>query len=517
MSIGAVKHDFLSKSSPKSDPISFKDYDFHLDQLNIEFLSLYKLFISNKDYLKKDSEIVSYLHYLCELMIQYYQDDYDPEYLKDIEKKKKEIEAFMLENSSRENQTIKFPTFLLDGIKNNAMDYASSFASTSKLREHISSLHTNWIYWNYSRAVANHAIIYLQNSGFSDLIKEINKKIGHHYNPESFNELLDTSRETLRALSVGLRALRLTINLVALVEHIIYASISEELSSQKVLEQEIEKRGFTMVNDLVWGTVNLLTNYKEFFHISSEAASQINFVFLAFDVALLLARWSFEADKYNARAQELMLQKNKLKPSLELSVVNRQLDILNDDWEAQCVYYKFNLVATHILMAALGATFLVSGPLALASVAALNMLANALSNTAEEYKKYKQASIAVQREVANAQVSPDMHHQNLLQELNAECQQANINFWKTLAFNVGATAFIITAAATSWPVACGLTLSYMAYKLNDAYQKHLQEENKKQEPHDIYRLFSSDTSKAASSELISDVLPQTSPPHTTSK
>ncbi|WP_051131815.1 hypothetical protein [Legionella tunisiensis] len=164
---------------------------------------------------------------------------------------------------------------------------------------------------------------------------------------------------------------------------------------------------------------------------------------------------------------------------------------MNDEWQAQCAYYLFNITAATILIVGFTAALTFTGPAAVAGLALFSMLGNAMYNTADEYKKYKQASIAVERENANAENGDALtHHQKLIKELNDDASQAYTDFWKTLAFNTGGTAFIVTAAVISWPVALGLTIGYMLYRSNNNYQNQLGGNDKKQEePRDIYRLF----------------------------
>lgn len=443
---------------------------------------------------------------MCDLLIRYYQCDYVQANLQDLQKKKKEIEKFIAEISSEEKvDSSAESSLLLDRIENNIMEYAASLTSSAQVRQYVSKLITNRTYWNYSRTLANSIIICLQDSGFLEIIEEINEKMGHHYRPHDFMKLLEKPQPILRVLSFTLYAVRIMINLLTIIKHVIHAAMSEELSSKKILLQEIEKRIFLMANDIAWGTVNLLSNYNEFFHISAWVVAQLNLIFLAFDLALFIVHWSYELNQYNNIVQQLTLQKNTLNSLFELAVINRQLDILNDEWEAQCAYYKINIVAANLFVITFGATLLVSGPLAFACLAAMSMFSNALYNTSEEYKKYKQANIAVQREIANSKIVDDEHHRQLLQELNRECSQANIFFWKSLAFNAGATALIITATAISWPIACLLAVSYIAYRLNDTYQKNTQAENSKRVTHDIYRLFS-DKPVVSSSALVNQPL-----------
>lgn len=489
--IGLKKHAFFDKSGDVK--VSFKEYDFNLNQLKTEFSSLFQLFLSNKEHLQHDSDLVAYLETVCDLMIEYHRLDYVGEDLNDLLKKRQQIQDFIKQtfNKAEQAKITSLSTFIVSGAVDNLKDYASSFVSSSKLRDNISTINTNRTYWNYSRALASHTILYLQKIGFPDFIKSLNAKLGNTYTPDEFVNLLDKSRDTLRVLSVGIYGLRLMINFITMTKHIVEAGLNDKLSAKKVAVQEMEKRGFTMLNDAVWGTVNLLTNYNEYFRISTAAASQITVAFLAFDAALFAARWSYETYQYQNRIQELQDQKQGAS-KFERTVIDRQIDILNDEWEAQCAYYMFNIAAATILIIGFTAALTFTGPAALAGLALFSMLGNAMYSTADEYKKYKQADIAAKREQSNSEYpigDNGAHHRTLIKELNEDTSQAYANFWKTLAFNTGGTAFIITAAVISWPVALVLTLGYGAYRLNNNYQNQLGGDKKKEESRDIYRLF----------------------------
>ena len=59
-----------------------------------------------------------------------------------------------------------------------------------------------------------------------------------------------------------------------------------------------------------------------------------------------------------------------------------------------------------------------------------------------------------------------------------------------LILNTIATAFIITTSAISWPIALSITISYMVFRLHDAYEKSSKATDCKQgEYYNIYRLF----------------------------
>lgn len=476
--ISLIKQGFFNKSLKGNDYFSFMEDDFDLNLLQGEFSTLYQLFIANNTHWLKNCEVVAYMYYLCNLMILYYQNDYVRADLEKLRVQRQEIEVFIKENFSLEEQ--KSITQFSDGLKTNTLDDPPSLISISKVRRHISILNTNRSHWGYSRALANHAIIYLQ------------KNCGPIFVSADIINLLNKSREPLALLGILLYTLRFFIHLVLLIKHIVQAAINKELSVKNVLKQEIKKRGFTMVSDMVWAVVTSLTTFNNFFQISASAVSPIIMIFLAFDALIFIIQWTTDTTQYKKHLQELMTQKNEA-TGFELAIINRQIDLLNDQWEVQCAYYLLNILAANILVISFGLSIICSGPIVLACLALFSMLGNALYNASEEYKKYQHSRIAVWRETSNGIKLNDEHHQKLVDELNRECSQACADFWKTLAYNVGGTAFIITAAVVSWPIALSITLTYMTYRLHHAYQQ------KSEEPeisHDIYRLFHPEQSES---------------------
>ena len=242
------------------------------------------------------------------------------------------------------------------------------------------------IYWIYCRGLVKEMVAFLQTNGFADYLNRLNIKEGPHYNPNDFLKILEKPQPVLYVLSVGIYALRFMIDLVTMTRYIVEAQLGNELSSEQVFIQEMEKRGFSMLNDAVWGTVNLLTNYNKQFHISNNATNNATLVFLAFDAALLTAQWLFEARKYKHRLSELVEERALLTlpaQSTQLTVVQRQIDMLNDEWEAQSAYYAANILAASLIVAGFGASLVLSGGLGLA---VLSMLGNGLYVTADEYK-----------------------------------------------------------------------------------------------------------------------------------
>lgn len=487
-----IKHGFFNKCPTKTQGLPFKHGSFNLTQLRAEFDSLYLIFLSNKVQLTQQSEIILYLRYLCDLLIEYYHRDYVKKDLDEFLLKCQKLNNFIHPDGSQQKADIdlNFVSFISMQFKNKALDYGAAFTSSAKLREHISTLNSTRSQWNYSLTLASHSIICLQNYGIPAVFRNITEFLGTRYNPDEVINLLNKSRNSLRVLSVGLFAFRFLINLTMMTKHCLQAATNQELSFAKIVRQEFEKRGFTMASDLVWGIVNMLTNYNEVFHLSPSVTSPVVSTFLIFDILVFIGQWSVEANKYHTAIKELLIQKSEPHSDLELTVINRQLDVLNDTWKAASAYYQFNSAGAILLVISFVSTLLCSGPFSLAMLAGFSMSGNAIYNSANEFRQYIAATVAIKREAANGLILADKHHHNLFSQLSVESNAASNTFYSTLCLNAGATAFIIVAAAISWPVALGLALSYMAYMTHHAFERQERQDAQKHEhPHNIYRLF----------------------------
>lgn len=481
-----IKQSFFNHS-PKQTNFSLKEKEFDLSQLKYELSTINLILLSSKSHWMEQDSIVLYLLLLCDLLTQYYELDYVCSELEKLKQIRKKVENYCIRGLEEDQKSIdSFLVFIFDELQTNILGYVSTFTSISKLRQYIGNINTKRSQFSYSRGLANYLIIYLQKSPISKIIEGLNQIIGNRYSFIEGIHFLNASREAITDLGILLYALRFFINLLLLIKHIVETAEKDELAALTVWKQELEKRGFTMANDLVWAVIGLLTTYYNFFKISEAVVPIITVAFLTFDTLLLFAQWIFEANQHQVRVGELERQL-EIALGLEHVVIQRQLDILNDEWEAQCSFFVMNIIGANIIATSFAMSMLCTGPLALGGFALLALLGNAFYNTAEEYKKYQKSSIALRREVKNSKILDDARHRQLLSQLNEVCNKQYQELWKSLLFNAGGIAFIITAAVASWPVALGMTLIYVAYRLNDAYQKQLQTKN--DIPQDIYRLF----------------------------
>ncbi|MFA6302669.1 MAG: hypothetical protein WC627_06000 [Legionella sp.] len=482
------KHSFFNNSVKNLKPISFTDKDFNLNQLRSEFITLYQLFLSNKEYWSKKPEIIFYINYIGDLLISYYEKDYVRSELEKLKKQKHQIELFIKMHfmESEDESYNKLHDFLFYRLKNTLYAYTETLTHIDTFRSQIDKLSTIRSRWNSSKSLALFFINLMQNSSISELIQEINILLGNQFSVGDGINFLNQSREAMTIFGIVLFGVRFLINFALILKHTFQAYKDKDLSSIKVLQQELVKRGFIVANDLVWTIISLLTNCNIFFKISAVCVPIIIGSFLVFDALLIVLNWFVEARKYTERLDELMLQLKDAQ-SLELVIVKRQIDLINDDWEAQKAYYMINLLGACIIALSFAVGFTVASPYVLGALALCSMLGNALYNTANDYKKFIQTKMALKRERANGLTLDDKHHQQLMITLSDEFNESFNQFCKNLAFNVGGIAFIITTAVVCWPVALCITALYVAYQITKNYQQQLHKNDSVTIEHDVYR------------------------------
>lgn len=437
---------------------------------------------------------MAYLLFLSRLLIAYYQKDYVRTTLTVLRQQQVEIRASMLEKLAKKEQKAidNFFIFLYAQVKKNTQEYATSCARITEIRKCIEKLNIRRAQFNTSRTLAAYLITYLQKSTFCQITQGINEFLGTQFNDNDGLKLLNASKAVLAPVGIVLTALRLLINLALLCKHVIHAASDKDLSVHKVICHEMEKRALSIEGDLVGVTVSLITTYNKYFHLANSALAPIIACSLTLDILIFSVLWFLERKKYKRQRDELMEQKKEASAE-ELFLIERQLDLLQDEWIVTCSYFKISYMAATLLLVSFVGSILCPASMVLVGTAILGMLGNALYNTTQEFKKYHQGKVAVERELANGLILNDAHHQELLNTLQQESEQNYIQFCKKLTFNFGGAAFIITAVVFSWPVALCLMLGYISYQLNQTYQKQLNQSHKAEPAHDIYRLFHTKT------------------------
>jgi hypothetical protein len=286
---------------------------------------------------------------------------------------------------------------------------------------------------------------------------------------------INATANVFNVLSVGVFVARFIINAGLLIKHTFFPTDEERaLSAKARFYQELSLRHCQMLNDVVWGSINLLTNYSYFFHISAPVANGLTIGFLCFDAALLLYRHRLAEKEYlYKKAQYLGEKKNHeaLMNGVSLSIedmknhqkhcnmLDEQLEELERHWKATSATFLFNVAAAVLLFCGFSASLLL-GSVAAPICFLICTIAVAMYLSDGVYKKYKEKSLLLQKQELD---NGDTSHALL------ELQSARNDFIISMLKNIIVPMLIVTVFAVCWEAALLLTVIYVGYECTKGY------------------------------------------------
>ncbi len=283
------------------------------------------------------------------------------------------------------------------------------------------------------------------------LLENLKKLLGLQINIT----ILDAPLGIYNALSVGLFAARFMVDVIVIAKHWVMP-LPEEANlpwHQRLYVVEFKNRHITMVNDAVWATVNALSNYNAYFHISAPVANYLMIGFSIFDLVWLnYVLYLTNRDYELQRADYLNYQSSLDTNSPEWRITQGQLEQLELNYEKNRSAIFFYIAAACLMIGAFAVAFLLA-PEALVPLCffACN-IAIAMYLSGSEYGDYKQKQLYLSKHVNDTRT--EQAHEQVHDTWN--------NLVYTLTKNTIAPFIIISAVTVSVPLAIGLTLTYMA-------------------------------------------------------
>lgn len=368
-----------------------------------------------------------------------------------------------------------FFTNLKKKIAADMADLIETPRKISKLRDRVATSNLNRIYWYFCRTTIKKSLILARDLKW---LEKLGNLLGKEINVDDVVSILETPNGILRFLSVGFFAVRFIMNAGMLLKHTIAPTEKEKsLAWRKRLSNEIYKRHATFLNDIVWGTVNALTNYNELFGLTAPAAGWVVAGFMFFDVCLILWRRHLEEQEYLTKYSQYNFEKKRIKNELmtDLSIEERmfleqhlimltmQIEQLELGWNTTNSTYLFNASAAILLMTGFSASMLFTPPVMILASYIVCTLAVAMYLSDGAYKNYKEKSLILK----NAMLNNEGEEQSLKQY-----QYARDEFFFTLAKNTLAPTLFIATVAICWQVALALAIAYASFELYRFYSKN---------------------------------------------
>ncbi|MGQ3890832.1 hypothetical protein [Legionella sp. CNM-4043-24] len=422
-------------------------------------------------------EFWNYLYYCC-LMLEAYYQAYDnklktEEYSKSAEK----IRQYMA--TGRMPTAVEKPCWFITSLGRQVVAEFSELFDTpqhlSKIRNKIGVLNIYRIYWAFCRTMLTAALLMNNSTGWIDRLgKLLHKKI----DVDKIIKVLEKPNEVFRALSVGFFAARFMLNALMVLKHTFFPEAEEQqLTRMERFSGEMKKRYPDFLNDVVWGTVNGVSNYAPYLHIAAPIAGWLTGGFLFFDVLLLLWRRHLAEKDYSTKKAQYLADlahyeamiaaaadKNECGLAIQqCQIIRKQLSELDITWQATSARFLFNAGAALLLASGFSASMLFAPGVMVVLAYAACVFAVAMYLSDAEYHKYKESKLRLRH--------AELNNEDVTAAMKAY-RTARYEFATTLAKNAIIPGLIIAAYAICWQAALVLTVAFIAYELTMAYMRH---------------------------------------------
>ncbi|CAM2738872.1 coiled-coil protein [Legionella steigerwaltii] len=460
------------------DRASGVSYSFILKnqrELEAEFNHLF--YILNKQKNDDDEKNIAFWKYCyyCSSLLEAFHLAYSQhaKVEKDRENKQKIMDRILKKAKQDKKDEEEFIESLRKSYINGFRNLFTAPAHLSRIRDYVAYVNLCRVYWVFCRLTLT--------SGFTlakelQLLEKLDAILGTHTDADKIIDFIKAPNGLLNYFSVGLFLMRFAIDFGYLVQHTWFPTDLEKKDKTTALERfkyEFYKRHCNFANDLVWATVNFITNFNHITNIPDPTAGYITAIFLGFDVCLTLYKchlakqeYLLKKEQYETELREYTLHPEKFqgmdikrhKEMLEL-----QLNELEINWQTKEGTFYFNAAAASLLMIGFSASLLLTGPGIPVACFFVCTLAVAMYLSSDSYSKLHEKSLRLD-EAKNTR-------KDLQLALN-EYEAARNDFIFTMIKNTVMPTLLIATFAVCWPAAIALTVVYLGYEIYHAHDQH---------------------------------------------
>ena len=445
-----------------------------------------------------------YCYYCC-IMLQKYYSKYAYDKPDQAEKYRKlaAMLSYRCEYKRFKAEATNDDTFIHRLNKHITADLSSLVSTpqhTTKIRDWLGFVNIYRLLFVFSRLAVRQSLVMAKELLW---FEKLGKLLGRHIDVDGMIAIIKAPTDVFNVLSVGLFAARFILNTGVMLKHTFAPSHNEKsLKAAERLYQELIKRHCVMLNDFVWSTINLLSNYSAVFNISASVANGLTALFLIFDVSLLIYRQHLAEQEYMLkRAQYISDKKYYEKLFMEGQIpyeeknrhhkmLDEQLMSLEINWQATKAGLLCNLTAALLLTVGFSAALLMASPAGLVVSYLICTIAVATYLSADFYGKYAEKSIILQKCKLGEIDSID------LPKALSAVKAARNDFIMSMFKNTFMPLLIVTTFAVCWPAALLLTALYIGYECTAGYFKRPPEKMKVNLPASVSLVEDDDMDKS---------------------
>lgn len=441
--------------------------------LETEFAHLFKALQQQKD---ENLEVFWLYCYYCASMLESFHKAYSQsEKAADFKRIRDQIKERLEKINKKETHKDEvFINHLKIKFQENIKSLANAPFHIAKIRDYVVYANLCRVYWTFCRLTMVSGL-----NASRELIRQLDILLGTQTNVDQIIATIQAPTGVLYYFSVGLFLARFVVDAAMLVKHTFFpskadlASESEEKTTRmERFKHELYKRHCNFANDLVWATVNFLSNFNRVVGISDPTAGFLTAAFLVFDVCLLIYKRELGKAEYLDKKAQYELEKkyygedksiSDAQRLLQLQIIDRQLKELEINWKTKEASIYFNIGAAGMLAAGFAAYLVVSNPVLIVGCFFLGTIGVAMYLTGDTYSTFKNKSLYLEQ----AQLTDD----NVKLALK-EYETARNDFIFTMIKNAVIPTVLITTFAICWPAALVLTAMYVGYEFYHAYHQH---------------------------------------------
>lgn len=468
----------LAETMEQADAEATKhDYKFLLENqisLEAEFTQLFAVLQKQKD--ENNKAFWMYCYYCASLLEAFYKAYSHPAKVSEYSSLKAQIKNRLLNRQEQSAPTEQhFIQSLLDSFTASLRNLKNAPFHTSMLRDYVAFSNVCRLYWVFCRLTLVNGLALAKELHF---IEQIDAILGTHTDVDKIVSVMQAPNGVLNYLSIGFFLGRFLIDAGTLIRHTFFPTDEENKSNTSAYERfkyELYKRHWNFTNDLVWATVNFLTNFNHITHIPGPIAGGVTAVFLGFDVCMTLYRLHLlkqehlvkkaqylqeRADYHDDKKFEGMPENIRLK---HIALLDQQLQELDIDLKTKEAKFYFATAAASLLMLGFSTALIFSPPgIIIASYFACTIAISMYLSTGI-YAKYQEKSLRLEY------AALEEKNECLARE---EFTAARDDFIFTMAKNIIVPSVLITTFAICWPAAIALTVVYFGCELMHSSDQH---------------------------------------------
>ncbi|KTD72412.1 hypothetical protein [Legionella tucsonensis] len=445
--------------------------------LEVEFIQMFAVLQKQKDENDEKNKAFWLYCYFCATLLEAFHKAYSQQSKEEEYKKiKEQIRKHFKDKKDKEDG--KAEEEFIESLKNSFLksfhNLLTSPLHLSQIRDYVAYSNLCRVYWIFCRLTLASGLSLAKDL---QILEKLDKILGTHTDTDKIIDILKAPNGVLNYFSVGFFLMRFAIDAGLLIRHTWFPTDQEEKDKTTALERfkfEFYKRHCNFANDLVWATVNFLTNFNHITHIPDPTAGALTAVFLGFDVCMTLykchlAKQEYLSKKaqYEQEMEEYLMHPEKfpyMTPEdrlVHVDMLRMQLKELEIDWRTKEATFYFVAAAAALLMLGFTASLLFTGPGIAVACFFVCTLAVAMYLSSDAFSKYQEKSLRLEQ-------AKDGDYAVALKEYEA----ARNDFIFTMVKNTVMPTLLIATYAICWPAAIALTVLYVGYEIYHAYDQH---------------------------------------------